>query len=129
MDDKIINKQISFDEFMNVISIYYMIKMRIDVKFESELLVKYNLEQVYPELNIYYVSYIGGEKIKCLLRYEDIFEPLRVYVNNLGYELINFKYDGGIKRTGYYVDNDTPFINGVLLNMKKKKHVKKLYRK
>ena len=119
MNDMIINKQISFDEFMNIINIYYMIKMRIDVKFESEL----------PELNIYYVSYIGGEKIKCLLRYEDLFEPLKVYVNNLGYELIDFKYDGGVKRTGYYVDNDTPFINGVLLNMKKKKHVKKLFRK
>ena len=121
-----INEEISLQQFMDIISRYYSIKMRQDVKFESELKVKYDSVSVYPELNIYYVSYIQGEKIRTLLKYEELFEPLNNYAKRQGLELIDFKYNGGVRKMG--LDEDTPYFNGVCLHMKECKLIKRLFR-
>lgn len=121
-----INEEINLQQFMDIISRYYSIKMRQDVKFESELEVKYDSVSVYPELNIYYVSYIRGEKIRTLLKYEELFEPLNNYAKRQGLELINFEYNGGVRKMG--LDEDTPYLNGVCLHMKECKLIKRLFR-
>ena len=124
-----LNRQINEDLFFRLLNQYYSIKMRDDIELVKELTVKYDSLGPYPDLGIYYESYIAGDKIRVKLSYEDIFEALDVYAQNQGLELVDFKYDGGVRKMGLQLDKDIPYFTGVCLRMREKSLVKKLFRK
>ncbi len=60
----------------------------------------------------------------------DLMNALRAYIEFYGYELLDFKYIGGIHRAGYFIDEDTPHYDGIELKVKKiKNKALKLQRK
>ena len=56
----------------------------------------------------------------------DLMDALGAYIEFYGYELLDFKYIGGIHRVGYFVDEDTPHYDGLELKVKKKEKNKEL---
>ena len=115
------------EEFLNTLSIYYSIKERRDLIVKDNLKIKYikGMEEI--DIKLYIDMYIKGDKITIFLNKKDIMEALVAYINNLGYELIDFKYMGGVRHTGYYVEENTPIFEGVNIQVKEKD--KKLVRK
>lgn len=63
---------------------------------------------------------------KCLLSETDIENALEDYANKNDYEYDNFKYIGGVRRVGYFMDESMPYYEGIKLNVKKRKNIKKL---
>ena len=45
---------------------------------------------------------------------------LNNYVKTYNYEVIDFKYIGGVHKVGYFIEEDTPYYDGIQLNVKKK---------
>jgi hypothetical protein len=64
---------------------------------------------------------------KIPLTEEDLKNVLNNYINSDDYELISFKYIGGIHNVGYFFEKDTPYFGGIELRVKMKE--KKLLRK
>lgn len=76
-----------------------------------------------PHLTIkfYYERYIKDSKITVFIKESEIRLILENYLNSLGYTLVNYSYIGNIRHTGYFVDNDTPFFEGVKIIYNKNK--------
>lgn len=77
-----------------------------------------------PDITFYLTEHLDFQGIRgqheIRLSEEDIKKSLDSYVNYYNYELEDYKYLGGIHKTGYYLDEDTPHYDGVQLNVKKK---------
>lgn len=68
-----------------------------------------------------HLDYDGIKKdIGYMLTEDCIKNALSAYVEFYGYELVDFKYVGGIHKVGYYFDEDTPYYEGIMLNVKQK---------
>ena len=78
-----------------------------------------------PHINFYLIEHLDYDGIKkdyktCLTR-GDLQNALSSYIEFYGYELIDFKYMGGVHHVGYYCDEDTPYYEGIELTVKEKK--------
>ena len=82
-------------------------------------------------LDFYLLETIEKDKIRWTSKYAltklDLKDAFNYYLEKRGYELDNFKYVGGIRRVGYYIDDDTPMFEGIELAVKEKslKRIKK----
>lgn len=116
--DDLIVYEINTDNFLKIIGKYYS-----DI-YHKNILVNYDIVIVNDDkldLKIYFKR-INSRGISLItLNYDDILLPLRKYANSLDYELDGFKYCGGIRHVGYYIDEDTPHFDGVRLYLKEKK--------
>ena len=65
-------------------------------------------------------------KTICNLQLEDLNEIFKSYEHQEGFEYDSFLYVGGIRHVGYFVDEDTPIFEGILLNYREKSLKKKL---
>ena len=110
---------IKADEFMEYITNYYSIKERRPLKFYYQFDINDDGVTKTPNISIFHSCFIMGEKITVKLHEEDILEPLTVYAKAEGYELISYKYVGGIHNVGYFTDNEIPVFEGVMLTAKK----------
>ena len=91
-----------------------------DVSVDSELYVDFNRQQQIVYYLVEHLDYDGIQRdISCMLTNGDIKNALSAYVETCGYELVDFKYKGGIRKVGFFIDEDTPHYEGVSLNVKK----------
>ena len=81
-------------------------------------------------LRFYLVEHLDYDGIKrdniIMLTEGDLKNALNHYINFYNYDLVDFKYIGGIHRVGYYFDEDTPHYDGIQLEVKIKEQVKGL---
>ena len=97
---------------------------RVSVKEEL------SLHQDKLDLKFYLIEHLDHDKIeKKLLTEEDLKNALNNYISFYNYKLLDFKYIGGIHRTGYYFDKDTPHYDGIKLIVKTKNKEKSLIKK
>ena len=84
--------------------------------------------------------YLDGDKINIVFyiveKYDSVTNEIRLtegdlenvfkdYLSNTNYDFVDFKYVGGIRRVGYFVDEDTPYFEGIELSVKQKENVLK----
>ena len=99
-------------------------------KNSSEVLEKYTL--MFENDNFYLIEHLDYDGIKrdnmIMLTESDLKAALNHYINFYNYELIDFKYIGGIHRVGYFFDEDTPHYDGIQLEVKTKEKLKTLFK-
>ena len=82
-----------------------------------------------PNIKFYLIEHLQYDGIKkditILLTEGDLKKVFKDYLSDLNYELASFKYIGGIHKTGYFVDEDTPYFEGIELLVKEKDKVLK----
>ena len=81
-------------------------------------------------LDFYLIEKIQKDKIVMTHKYciteSDLRDVFNHYLEPQGLELNGFKYSGGIRRVGYYIDEDTPIFEGVELSVREKSKKKVL---
>lgn len=81
-------------------------------------------------IKFYLIEHLKLDGIKkdmeMLLTEEDLRTALNHYISFYDYDLLDFKYIGGIHKVGYYFDEDTPHYDGIQLEVKKRESVKSL---
>lgn len=87
-------------------------------------------EQRQPKI-IYYLieryEYDGVKREnKTRLTNGDIKTALQAYVEFYNYDLVDYKFIGGVHSVGYYLDEDTPYYEGIEITVKSKDVDKKL---
>ncbi len=73
------------------------------------------------DINFYLTEKISEDKERktCLTSY-DLDDVLKNYLKDTNYELLSYKYSGGIRRVGYFIDENTPIFEGIELLVKEK---------
>lgn len=114
------------DEVNQAIVGYFGDGKRYRVSSKQEL----SLYQDQLDIRFYLIEHLDYDGIKrdnkIMLTEGDLKNALNHYANFYNYELIDFKYMGGIHRVGYYFDEDTPHYDGIQLEVKTKEPVKTL---
>ncbi len=111
------------DEVDEAIIEYFGSGKNYRVSAKEELSFHNNHLDIYFYL-IEHLDYDGIKKdIKTMLTRGDLKNALSAYIDFYNYELIDFKYIGGIHRVGYYFDEDTPHYDGIQLEVKTKSKV------
>ena len=124
-EDKNLKIDLTPSEVEQAILEYYDIDKDDHVRVEEELTIK----DGHPDIKfsiIEHIDYIDIDKdLKTYLEEDNLSNALNEYISTYNYELINFKYIGGIHRVGYFFDEDTPHYDGIQLNVKKKEKILK----
>ena len=87
---------------------------------------EYDLGIIGHEPKIYYyliehLDYDGKKRDnRIYLTEHDLKTAFNDYLSSSNYELVDFKYIGGIHHTGYYINNDMPYYEGIKLNVKER---------
>ena len=119
-EDKSIKIDLTPNEVDQAILEYFDTLNDYNVTVEEELSIIDN----HPDIKFYIKEYIDYEDIKkdikTLVSEEELKKALNEYISIYNYELLNFKYIGGIHRVGYFFDEDKPYYDGIQLNVKKK---------
>lgn len=77
------------------------------------------------DVNYYLIQHTGCDASRIInLTDDDLKDVFSSFVNELNYDLEDFKYCGGIHRVGYYFDEDTPHFDGIMLKVKEKRQNK-----
>ena len=114
------------DKFIEMLSLDVSLDMKDDVIVQKELDIKYVNGLMSPNIRFYFDRYICGDKITVYLNNKDISRVLGNYASKQGCTLSGYKYIGGVRKVGYFVNENQPFFEGVVLEMKKvKKKIKK----
>jgi len=108
------------EEVKHTILEHFSTEEKHQVSVEEEL----SIHQDHLDLRFYLIEQIHhdgiNKDVRTMLTEEDLKMALDDYANFYGYELICFKYIGGIHRVGYYFDEDTPHYDGIQLIVKQK---------
>lgn len=101
----------------------YRVSIKDELKLDKDKLnIKFYL--------IEHLDYDGIERgLKTMLTTSDLHMALNEYINFYNYELIDFKYIGGIHRVGYFFDEDKPHYDGIELKVKTRDKEKVYIRK
>ena len=90
------------------------------VSARSQLEV-YNRVQRIAFYLIEHVEYDGYKKnFETRLTEGDMKKVLNFYLEDIDYDLVDYKYLGGIHRVGYFFDEDTPHFEGIELMVEEK---------
>ncbi len=116
------NKKISKEEFLDIMSNYISNIANRNLAVEMELGVEYGAISMSPLIKLY-VKEINRV---IYLHENNINTALNEYADNLGYTLYDYKFIGGVRRMGIFVDEDTPYFDGIDLQLIKKNSVLKL---
>lgn len=116
-NNTLIIKDIRTNEFLHNLSEYYSKIYQRNIAFKANIRIQTNDEL---KLNIYFEKY--SERIIQVVNLTDgdIQKYLTIYASDLGYSLDNYKYIGGIRHTGYFTNEDTPYFEGIRLYLKEK---------
>lgn len=89
---------------------------------EYEVSAKKKLSYTDGHLNIgfYLIEKYDNTEREIRLTNSDLTDVLNNYLKGTNYTLINFKYVGGIHRVGLYLDEDTPYFEGIELEVEEK---------
>ena len=119
--DAFVTEVIDSDKFIKMLSEAVSLDIRDDVIVQMKLDTKYRNGMLEPNVIFFFDRYICGDKITVYLKYSDIFNVLSIYAYNNGYTLYNFKYVGGVRKVGYFVNENQPYFDGVQVEMAKGK--------
>jgi hypothetical protein len=108
-DEKI---ELSKIEVLNLITSYYGEGKDYDVTTRMDL----SLEK--DQINIKFSIVENFDGITNIIRLTegDLENVFRNYLNDTSYVFVDFKYMGGIRRVGYFVDEDKPYFNEYILS-------------
>ena len=88
------------------------------------------IENGKPKITYYITTHmlIDGKRkdVTSRLTNGDLKNVFNNYLEDLNYDLVDFKYMGGIHRVGYHFDEDTPYFEGIELRVKRKDKKKRL---
>lgn len=108
------------EEVLQLIAHHFGAHKNYKVDATSEL----SIDSSQPRINFYLIEHLDYDDIKrdnkTLLTKGDLVNVFNHYLEYLGYELVDFKYLGGIHHTGYFVDEDTPHYEGIELYVREK---------
>ena len=129
--DNKLTMDISDKEIIEILQKYYSNKFGSEVKVESKLGIKYvntvdGCIVSRPDIEFYIFDKNGNQSITSPLTKYDIKEALNDYVSSLGYSFESFKYIGGIRHIGQFIDDDTPYFEGIKVYYREKSMHKKL---
>ena len=115
-------KDLYTEELLRILNEHYSPIYRRDIKMNANILIS-NGDNL--KLQIYFYNYTPYGKTQIVYLSElDIQTCLSKYANTLGYSLDNYKYMGGIRKVGYFIEKDTPYFEGVRLFFKEKNKTK-----
>lgn len=116
---------LSPDEVDQAIIEYFGKDKDYRISVTEELYVDY---QRRPNIIFYIIEHISNNNRKVALTKGDLHHALNAYINFYNYELIDFKYKGGVHQPGLYIDEPRPYYEGIELSVvkKKKEEVRKL---
>ena len=119
--------RISPDEIEYAIIDYFGSGKDFKVSVREDLYVD---EKRNPQIKFYLVEHYDdiNKKIEYLLTETDLKRALANYISDRGYELNDFKYIGGVRKFGYFVDEDKAYFEGIELSVSEKEN-KKIKRK
>ena len=117
--------EISEKEFTDILTNYFSDKTGKNIKIEKVLSIKYkaiNDESLIsvPNVDFYITEEDDNYHLTSLLSQRDIEEALTNYACSLGYDFASYKYIGGINHVGYFIDEDTPYLMGISINLKER---------
>lgn len=95
---------------VNIALLTYLKKTNVNIKYELTL----------NNDNLNIIFYLDDGINKEVISYQDLENALKNYIYRNDYEFKEFKYIGGIHKTGYYFDEDTPHYDGIKVYLKKK---------
>ena len=73
-----------------------------------------------PDVKFYINEHVGkGQSYNTPVSKDDLRNVLAMYAAKKGYEMIDYRYVGGVHRVGYFFDEDTPHFDGIKLYVKK----------
>ena len=111
-------KDLSVDEVHEAIAGYYGEGKSYQVEATHELSLSNNhLDIHFFLLETFDVNGIE-HTTKTMLTEGDLKNVFQDYAEKADYDLVNFKYIGGIRKVGYFVDEDTPHFDGIELSVK-----------
>lgn len=110
---------ISKEEFLKIISDHCSRVFDTEVKVKAELGIRYLAVSMAPELKLH--CEVMGELVP--IYDHDIDMALSEYANNMGYTLMDYRYIGGVRRMGMMVSEDTPYFEGIGLEVIKRDDV------
>ena len=115
------NKIFLFPEDIDTVIInHYGHDANCSVSVREELSINNNS----PDIAYYLIKRMNHDgvmrKSERRLTLDELNDVFREFVDDLNYDLVNFKYRGGIHRVGYYFDEPTPYFEGIELNVKEK---------
>lgn len=113
--------ELSKDEVLDLITSYY----GEDKEYEVYTIIDLSINNNEPNIDFYLVEDCDGITNEVKLTDGDLENVFKDYLSNTTYEFIDFKYKGGIRRVGYFVDEDTPYFEGIELRVKPKEKVLK----
>ena len=83
-----------------------------------------SLNEGKPEIAFYKIEHYDLDGIKkdieTRLTEGDLKNVFNDMLKSTNYEVTDFRYIGGIHRVGYYFDHDTPYFEGIKMNVKEK---------
>ncbi len=127
--DKVESEEIKLEltpeEVKQLIQDYYSKIKPWDVSVKYELL----FQSGKLDLKFYIVEHLDSGDIVNPLTVEGLRSALTYYADSFKYDLIDFKFIGGVHRAGYYYDEDTPHYDGIQLKVRNKNNGKLLSRK
>ena len=91
----------------------YKVSVREDLYVDEERnpQIKFYLVEHYEDIN---------KNIEYLLTETDLKRALANYISDNGYQLNDFKYIGGVRKFGYFVDKDMAYFEGIELSVSEK---------
>lgn len=118
-------KDLSVDEVHETITNYYGEGKLYQVESTHEL----SLYNNHLDIHFYLLETFDIDGVehttKTMLTEGDLRNVFQDYAEKADYDLVDFKYIGGIRKVGYFVDEDTPHFDGIELNVKpREKHAK-----
>lgn len=137
-ENKTLKFEISKEIFMDVVKEYYSKNSNTKVNVGYDLSIKnesygfgvYETTESHPSIEFYITEEIERNdikgSIKSYLTENEIRDVLMDYASNMGYDFISFKYVGGIRNCGFYLDEDTPYFEGIQMLLKEKSMKRKL---
>jgi len=111
------SEDLSKGRFIEIVSKNYNEKTGKKVKLYDEMPITFGLIGAIADFKLYYNGVSGN---KCYLSDGEIDDALNNYASSRGLVLDSFSYLGGIKRTGIYAGESTPYFFGVRLNLDEK---------
>ncbi len=109
------------DQIDKILGDYFGDGKCYDVSISHEPFINYAGE---PEVTYYITEHIKMNDIlkdyQYALTIGDIDNAMSAYVEKNGYELVDFKFVGGVHRVGYTFDEDTAYYEGMELRVTKK---------
>ena len=109
---------------------YFANKYNNEIKIEEYIDTKYvDIGDGYfvstPNIELCIIDKNDNQMVTSNLTKIDIEEALADYISSLGYVFESFKYVGGVRHAGYFIEEDTPFFEGIQIFAKEKSLEKK----